>query len=121
MPRTDRIAMIAGVFACSMLFGFPPASAEDAPRSYVASPEVYKVIADNGKTKVILATWPPGKRITGTRIPPPECTGSPIAMHGSTLRTENPWRTAVRQEALSCRRRSLRIRSKTEGQRSAGS
>jgi len=62
MPRTDRIAMIAGVFACSMLFGFPPASAEDAPRSYVASPEVYKVIADNGKTKVILATWPPGKR-----------------------------------------------------------
>ena len=47
-----------------------PASAEDAPRSYVASPDVYKVIADDGKTRVILATWRPGQRDQWHSHPP---------------------------------------------------
>jgi hypothetical protein len=38
------------------------ASTADAPRSYVASPDVYKVIAENNNTRVILATWKPGQR-----------------------------------------------------------
>jgi hypothetical protein len=38
------------------------AFADDAPRSYVALPDVYKVIAENDKTKVILATSKPGQR-----------------------------------------------------------
>jgi hypothetical protein len=36
--------------------------AEDAPRSYVVSPDVYRVIAENETTKVILATWKSGQR-----------------------------------------------------------
>jgi Cupin domain len=59
--RVFRIAMSAGLLACVALFA-TPASAEDVPRSYVASPDVYKVIAQNGKTKIILATWKPGQR-----------------------------------------------------------
>jgi hypothetical protein len=62
MTRRGQLAMTTGLLACITLLGLPPASAEDAPRSYVASPDIYKVIADNGKTKVILATWRPGQR-----------------------------------------------------------
>jgi len=62
MPTNGRLVVTTGLLACITLISVPPARAEDAPRSYVASPDVYKVIADDGKTKVILATWPPGKR-----------------------------------------------------------
>jgi hypothetical protein len=31
-------------------------------RSFVASPDIYKVIAECGDTRVILATWMPGQR-----------------------------------------------------------
>src|ERR1039457_2064306 len=54
--------LMAGLLACAALLVVRPASADDAPRSYVASPEVYKVIAENNKTRVILATWKPGQR-----------------------------------------------------------
>jgi hypothetical protein len=70
MRRLGRMAMTVGLFACVALLGTPPASAVDAPRSYVASPEVYKVIADDGKTKVILATWQPGQRDNWHSHPP---------------------------------------------------
>jgi hypothetical protein len=61
---------MVGLLACAALLVALPASAQEAPRSYIASPEVYKVIADNGKTKVILATWPPGKRDNWHSHPP---------------------------------------------------
>jgi hypothetical protein len=70
MSKSDRIVMSACAVALASLFGVPHASAEDAPRSYVASPDVYKVIADDGKTKVIMATWPPGKRDNWHSHPP---------------------------------------------------
>jgi hypothetical protein len=55
--------VVTGFLTCAALLVDLPASAEDqAPRSYIASPDVYKVIAQNDKTKVILATWPAGKR-----------------------------------------------------------
>ena len=38
------------------------AQAQNAPPSYVASPGVYKIIAENEKYRVILATWKPGQR-----------------------------------------------------------
>src|SRR5665647_122130 len=57
-----RAAMIAGLLACAALLVVRPASADDAPRSYIASPDVYKVIAETNKTRVILATWQPGQR-----------------------------------------------------------
>jgi hypothetical protein len=34
--------------------------AGDMPLSFEASPEVYKVIAENDVMRVVLATWPPG-------------------------------------------------------------
>ena len=42
----------------------------DAPRCYVASPDVYKVIAKDGDTRIILATWKPGKRDAWHSHPP---------------------------------------------------
>jgi mannose-6-phosphate isomerase-like protein (cupin superfamily) len=33
-----------------------------APRSFLASPEIYKVIAENEQYRVIAATWKPGQR-----------------------------------------------------------
>lgn len=65
-----RTAMTAGFFACCTVLAVPPAAAEDAPRSYIASPDVYKVIAENNKTRVILATWRPGQRDQWHSHPP---------------------------------------------------
>lgn len=39
-------------------------------RSYVASPDVYKVIAESNNTRVILATWKPGQRDAWHSHPP---------------------------------------------------
>jgi hypothetical protein len=54
--------MKAGFFACVTTFVVSPAFAGDSPRSYIAAPDVYQVIAENNKTRVILATWKPGHR-----------------------------------------------------------
>lgn len=69
MSGYGRTALV-GFLTCAALLVALPASAQDAPRSYIASPDVYKVIAENGKTKVILATWPPGKRDNWHSHPP---------------------------------------------------
>lgn len=37
-------------------------SAQPLPRSFVASPDVYKVIAENDQYRVISVTWKPGQR-----------------------------------------------------------
>ena len=42
----------------------------DAPRSYLASPDVYKVIAESNDMRVILATWKPGQRDEWHSHPP---------------------------------------------------
>lgn len=36
--------------------------AQAVPRSFVASPDVYKVIAENDQYRIIEATWKPGHR-----------------------------------------------------------
>lgn len=46
------------------------ASIPDAPRSYIASPDVYKVVAKNNDTRIILATWKPGQRDEWHSHPP---------------------------------------------------
>jgi quercetin dioxygenase-like cupin family protein len=43
-------------------FGAGQVMAGDAAPSYKASPEVYKVIAENEHFRVIMATWKPGQR-----------------------------------------------------------
>lgn len=47
---------------CAALAFAPIALAEDAPLSYKASPDVYKLLAENSQFRVILATWKPGQR-----------------------------------------------------------
>ncbi len=39
-----------------------PASAQNVPHSLVASPDIYKVIAENDQYRVIEVTWKPGQR-----------------------------------------------------------
>jgi len=56
------------------------AFAQEAPRSWVASPDVYKVIGENAGYRIILATWKPGQIDTphshkpGTTITLTDCT-----------------------------------------------
>jgi hypothetical protein len=38
------------------------AFAQEAPRSWVASPDVYKVIGESAQYRVIIATWKPGQK-----------------------------------------------------------
>jgi len=38
------------------------AGAGDAPPSFQASPEVYRVLAENDDLRVVLATWQPGQK-----------------------------------------------------------
>jgi hypothetical protein len=45
-----------------MVMGSPIAMAQNAPRSFEASPNVYKEIAESDMFLVILATWKPGQR-----------------------------------------------------------
>jgi len=42
----------------------------DAPRSYVASPDIYKIIAEGNNMRVVLATWKPGQRDAWHSHPP---------------------------------------------------
>ena len=56
----------SAIFNCvvgGVLAGFfTLALADDVPLSYVAEPDVYKVLAENDQMRVILATWKPGQR-----------------------------------------------------------
>jgi quercetin dioxygenase-like cupin family protein len=56
--------VMMAVLGVSLAFGIGagPAMAEDNAPSYKASPEVYKVIAENEHFRVIISTWKPGQR-----------------------------------------------------------
>jgi len=56
--------LAAGASAAFALLAAPGAAMaqKTAPLSFVASPEVYKVIADGKDYRIILATWQPGQR-----------------------------------------------------------
>jgi quercetin dioxygenase-like cupin family protein len=53
-----------GILGVSLAFaiGAGPVVAEDVAPSYKASPDVYKVIAENEHFRVVIATWKPGQR-----------------------------------------------------------
>lgn len=58
---TATSSIVTGAIAPFLAFaGF--AYAQDGPRSFVASPDVYKIVAQNDQYLVIEATWAPGKR-----------------------------------------------------------
>lgn len=50
------------VVACSALLSGAPVSAADALRSYVASPDIYRVVTQDQKTRMVLMTLKPGQR-----------------------------------------------------------
>ena len=53
---------IASFLAATCLGLGGTALAQNLPRSYVASPDVYKVIAQDAQFKVIAVTWKPGQK-----------------------------------------------------------
>jgi quercetin dioxygenase-like cupin family protein len=56
-----RALVVAAALVCATLFA-GASQAQALPRSYVASPDVYKVIAESAQYQVIEATWKPGQR-----------------------------------------------------------
>jgi hypothetical protein len=57
-----RSAIKGAVLAVVAIGAIGTASAQGVPRSFVASPDVYKVIAENDEYLVIAVTWKPGQR-----------------------------------------------------------
>jgi quercetin dioxygenase-like cupin family protein len=60
--RLSKLLSILSTFFASALGAPPIALAQEVPRSYLASPEVYKVIGENEQYRVIAVTWKPGQR-----------------------------------------------------------
>ena len=53
---------IAAILSAVLLVGgYSPSFAEEAPSAPEASPEVYKILAENDQWRVIEATWQPGQ------------------------------------------------------------
>ena len=58
----DFTSTLITAFFCTYLVAAPLALAEDAPPSYIAFPDVYKLVHENDQFLVIEATWQPGQR-----------------------------------------------------------
>ena len=58
--RRYRLIGLALALGSATLAG--PAQAQTAPRSFEASPEVYKVIAENEQMRIIKVEWKPGQK-----------------------------------------------------------
>lgn len=55
-------ALLSGLMAALVPAMHGTVSAQTLPHSFVASPDVYKVIAENDQYRVIAVTWQPGQR-----------------------------------------------------------
>jgi mannose-6-phosphate isomerase-like protein (cupin superfamily) len=55
-------SIVAALLAVGALALSGPAAAQAQPRSFEASPDIYKVIAQNADYKVIEVTWKPGQK-----------------------------------------------------------
>ena len=60
--QVKRLRLILWIVTGATLAVPHAAWSQAAPRSFAASPEVYKVIAENEQYRVIEATWKPGQR-----------------------------------------------------------
>ena len=59
-PTRARLAALTLLPLCPILAGH--VYAQSSPRSYEASPDIYRVISQNDQFKLILATWKPGQK-----------------------------------------------------------
>lgn len=58
-----RLAATLAAAAIAALAAAPAqAQAQQLPRSYIASPDIYRVLAQNDQFKVIAVTWKPGQK-----------------------------------------------------------
>ncbi|MGE4049467.1 MAG: cupin domain-containing protein [Piscinibacter sp.] len=57
-----RYIAIAALLTASSMVVTGQAQAQELPRSFVASPDIYKVLAQNDQYKVIAVTWKPGQK-----------------------------------------------------------
>lgn len=53
---------LLSIAACSLLMLAAPISAQPVPRSFQASPEVYRIVAESATHRMIEVTWAPGQR-----------------------------------------------------------
>jgi hypothetical protein len=60
--RMRRYIAITALLTASCLGIASQALAQELPRSFVASPDIYKVIAQNDQYKVIAVAWKPGQK-----------------------------------------------------------
>jgi hypothetical protein len=60
--RRILLSLSASLVAAGGLCTVAPALAQNAPPSYIAAPDVYKLVSENEQFRVILATWKPGQR-----------------------------------------------------------
>lgn len=61
MSRTFKLALSLVAALCSWAVAIP-VSAQQTPRSFVASPDIYKVLAQNEQFKVISVVWRSGQK-----------------------------------------------------------
>ncbi len=61
MSYTAKVAIALAAALCGSAT-LTPALAQPLPRSYVASPDIYKVLAQDERFKVIAVTWRPGQK-----------------------------------------------------------
>jgi len=52
----------------------PSALAQQAPASFVASPDIYRIVGENAQFRVVEATWKPGQRDVLHAHPLPDVT-----------------------------------------------
>jgi hypothetical protein len=75
MNNQERVVVAVAV---AMFPIFVSAQSQSVPRSMAASPDVYKVLAEDDKYRVIEATWKPGHRDNW------HSHGSPVARYSLT-------------------------------------
>jgi hypothetical protein len=57
-----RLTMNCTLYGLALVGAVGTATAQTPPHSSVASPEIYKVIAENDQYRIIAVTWKPGQR-----------------------------------------------------------
>jgi len=56
-----RLIIGTAILACTLLPGASTLAGDALPNAAVASPNVYKIIAENAQWRVLQATWQPGQ------------------------------------------------------------
>lgn len=107
MLKRSGLFFRCGFFACTLFGATAFATAQTVPHSLVASPEIYKVIAENNQYRVIEVTWKVGQRDAVHSHPmsavyyPMDCTLRGFDASGTAIgQLLNPAGTAVVQAPI---------------------